>query len=186
MSWVSLDNITENQIDLIAISKRFRRSLLDVRNKRGAYIGSDHHLMVADFRLKKLATKKKFETRRKKYNVQKRQTPSRRDEFKLELKTRFSVLSIQNEATDIETTWRALKNVCTETSEKILGFRENQQKEWISKEILKEIETRKLVKENVNRSKTRQQQINAQTQYAEINKRLKRSIRKDKRNWINE
>jgi hypothetical protein len=95
-----------------------------VRNKRGADIGSDHHLMVADFRLKILATRKKFETRRKKYDVQKLQTPSVRDEFKLELKNRFSVLSIQNETTDIEATWMAIKSVYTETSEKILGFRE--------------------------------------------------------------
>jgi hypothetical protein len=42
--------------------------------------------MVADFRLKILATRKKFETRRKKYNVQNLQTLSVRDEFKLELK----------------------------------------------------------------------------------------------------
>jgi hypothetical protein len=42
------------------------------------------------------------------------------------------------------------------------------------------------VKENVNRSKTRQQKISKQTQYSEINKRVKRSIRKDKRKWINE
>ena len=32
----------------------------------------------------------------------------------------------------------------------------------------------------------RQQKISTQTQYSEINKRVKRSIRKDKRNWINE
>ena len=43
-----------------------------------------------------------------------------------------------------------------------------------------------MAKENVNRSKTRQQKISAQTQYIEINKRVKRSIRKDKRNLINE
>jgi len=43
-----------------------------------------------------------------------------------------------------------------------------------------------LAKENVNRSKTRQQKISTQTQDSEINKRVKRSIRKDKRNWINE
>ena len=67
-----------------------------------------------------------------------------------------------------------------------MGFRENQQKEWISEETWKEIETRKVAKGNVNRSKTRQQKISAQTQYSEINKRVKRSIRKDKRNWINE
>jgi len=112
--------------------------------------------------------------------------PSVREEFKLELKNRFSVLSTQNEDTDIEESWKAIKNVYIETSEKILGFRENQQKQWISEETWKETEIRKLAKENVNKSKMRQQKISAQTQYSEINKKVKRSIRKYKRNWINE
>ena len=43
-----------------------------------------------------------------------------------------------------------------------------------------------MAKENIKRSKTRQQKISSQTQYSEINKRVNRSIRKDKRNWINE
>ena len=107
--WVSPDNITENQTDHIAISKRFRRSLLDVRNKRGADIGSDHHLMIANFRFKILAAKKEFETRRKKCKVQKLQKTSIRGGFKLELKNRFSVLSTQNEDTDIEARWKAKK-----------------------------------------------------------------------------
>jgi len=67
VSWVSPHNVTENQIDHIAISKRFRRSLLDVRNKTGADISSDHHLMIANFRFKILAARRKTETRRKKY-----------------------------------------------------------------------------------------------------------------------
>ena len=58
VSWVSPDNITENQIEHIAISEKFRRSLLDVRNKRGADIGSDHHLIIANFRLKNISRKK--------------------------------------------------------------------------------------------------------------------------------
>jgi len=185
MSWVSPENVMENQTDHIAISKRFTRSLLDVRNKRGADIGSDHHLMIADFRFKILAARKKTETRRKEYNVQKLQIPSVRVEFKLELKNRFSVLSTQNEDTDTADSWKAIKNVYIETSEKILGFRQNQQKEWISEETRKEIGRRKLAKGNGNRSKSRQQKISTQTQYSEINKRVKRSIRKDKRNWIN-
>jgi exonuclease III len=102
VSWVSPDNIMENQIDHIAISKRFRRSLLIVRNKRGAEIGSDHHLMIANFRFKILTARKKIEARRKKYYVQKLQMPSLREELKLELKNRSSVLSTQNEDTDIE------------------------------------------------------------------------------------
>jgi len=62
VSWVAPDNITENQIEHIAISERFRRSLLDVRNKRGADIGSDHRLIIANFRFKTLAARKKIET----------------------------------------------------------------------------------------------------------------------------
>jgi len=80
-----------------------------VRNKRGADIGSDHHLMIANFRFKILAPRKKFETRRKKYNVQKLQMSSVREEFKLELKNRLSVLSTLNEDTYVEESWKAIK-----------------------------------------------------------------------------
>jgi len=58
--------------------------------------------MIANVRFKILAARKKFETRRKKYNAQKLQKPSIREEFKLELKNRFTILSTQNEDTDIE------------------------------------------------------------------------------------
>jgi len=105
VSWVYPDNIMGTQINHIAISKRFRKTLLDVRNKRGAHIGSDHRLVIADFRFKILDARKKIETRRKKYNVQQLKMPSVREEFKLGLKIRFSVLSTQNENTDIEESW---------------------------------------------------------------------------------
>jgi endonuclease/exonuclease/phosphatase family metal-dependent hydrolase len=49
-TWVS-------PIDHIAISQSFRRSLLDVRTKTGADVGSDHHLAVASFRMKITANK---------------------------------------------------------------------------------------------------------------------------------
>ena len=45
VTWVSPDNWTENQIDYICVSSRFRRSLLDVRVKRGADV-ADHHLLM--------------------------------------------------------------------------------------------------------------------------------------------
>jgi endonuclease/exonuclease/phosphatase family metal-dependent hydrolase len=42
-AWVSPNLRTENQIDHIAISRLFRKSLPDVCTKREADIGSDHH-----------------------------------------------------------------------------------------------------------------------------------------------
>ncbi|XP_063547687.1 probable cationic amino acid transporter [Cydia strobilella] len=47
-TWNSPDGVTKNQIAHLAISS----SLLDVRNRRGADIDSDHHLVVAEVRLK--------------------------------------------------------------------------------------------------------------------------------------
>lgn len=51
-TWRSPDNLTENQIDHLCISKKFRRSLQDVRVRRGADVASDHHLVVARLKLK--------------------------------------------------------------------------------------------------------------------------------------
>jgi hypothetical protein len=44
----------------MAISKRFRRSLLYVTNKRGTDIGSDHHLMIAHIMFKISAARKEI------------------------------------------------------------------------------------------------------------------------------
>ena len=46
VAWVSPDNSTENQINHICINKKFRRSLQDVRARRGADVASDHHLVI--------------------------------------------------------------------------------------------------------------------------------------------
>ncbi|VDP40306.1 unnamed protein product [Schistosoma margrebowiei] len=51
-TWISPDHTTENQIDHICINKKFRRTMEDVRIRRGADIVSDHHLVVANFKLK--------------------------------------------------------------------------------------------------------------------------------------
>ena len=51
-TWISPDLQTENQIDNLTITKKWRRVLLDVRVKRGADINSDHHLLVGEFRMK--------------------------------------------------------------------------------------------------------------------------------------
>lgn len=45
-TWVSPDRNTEKQIDHICVSKKFRRSLQDVRVKRGVDAAKDHHLLT--------------------------------------------------------------------------------------------------------------------------------------------
>ena len=56
-TWTSPDGRTENQIDHITISRNWKRSLHDVRVKRGADAASDHHLVVAVLKIKLRAYK---------------------------------------------------------------------------------------------------------------------------------
>ena len=51
-TWISSNERDMNQIDHLLISGNWRRSLQDVRVRRGAYVGSDHHLIVAHIKLK--------------------------------------------------------------------------------------------------------------------------------------
>ena len=51
-TWVSPDHRTENQIDHICISQKFKRSMQDVRVHRGADAASDHHLVLTKLKLK--------------------------------------------------------------------------------------------------------------------------------------
>ncbi|VDP26036.1 unnamed protein product [Schistosoma curassoni] len=47
-AWISLNHTTEKQIDHICINKKFRRTMEDVRTRRGDDIASNHHLVVAN------------------------------------------------------------------------------------------------------------------------------------------
>lgn len=51
-TWMSPDHKTRNQIDHVAIDKKFRRCLQDVRVIKGADSYSDHHLVRAKLTLK--------------------------------------------------------------------------------------------------------------------------------------
>ena len=51
-TWTSPDGHTKNQIDFIAITRKWRRSLQDSRSKRGADVASDHHLVIGTLKVK--------------------------------------------------------------------------------------------------------------------------------------
>jgi hypothetical protein len=81
-----------------------------VRNKRGADIGSDHHL-VANFKLKIQAHKQRTKQLRKRYDISRLKDDKKIQElFKLELTNRFQILTdmerVENET--IEEIWRKI------------------------------------------------------------------------------
>ena len=135
VTWVSPDHKTKNRVDHVAIGRKSRRSLQDVRNKRGADIGSDYHLVVAKFKMKIQPYKRRTEHLRKQYDVSKlKDDENVRESFKIELKNRFQALTamenMENETIDEK--WRKIRIAFTEVSDSVLGFKgKNNKEDWM-------------------------------------------------------
>jgi hypothetical protein len=122
VTWVSPDNETENQIDHLTSSRKWRSSLCDVRNRRSADVGSDHHLVIGEIKLKIAATAKVNRSGRSRFDTRKLNDLKIAESFKLELRNRFQVLreddSEERESADI-------RDELNESCKNILGYREN-------------------------------------------------------------
>ena len=92
-TWISPDGKTENQINHITIGRKWRRSLHDVRVKRGADAASDHHLVVPVLKTKLKAYRDRVGPPSIKFNVQCLREEQKSEEFKVEVRNRFSLLS---------------------------------------------------------------------------------------------
>ena len=172
VTWMSPDQVTENQIDHIGISRKFRRSMLDVRAKRGVDAASDHHLIVT----KQILELKMYRTStsaRIKCNVYLLRDKAFAEAFQITLSNRYQVLADMHEENDqentenvedIESYWHTIKQMWTKSCEEVVGKRKRQHKPWITTETLKKIEERKSRKD-LNRSRTRAEKALAQQQY---------------------
>ncbi|VDP54556.1 unnamed protein product [Schistosoma margrebowiei] len=111
VTWTSLDNTTQNQIDHICINKTFRRTMEDVRTKRGADIASDHQLLVAKMKLK---LKKRWKTGRtisQKFNTAFPQDTNKLNKSKLAFNNKFQAFHdlLNGEGTTVESNWKGIK-----------------------------------------------------------------------------
>jgi len=91
LTWRPPDGAIENQIDHVAISRRWRSTFQDTRMKRSADAGSDHYLVVAEIKMKLLAGKKPKSTRNK-YCTSKLREQSVKNDFVIALANRYEVL----------------------------------------------------------------------------------------------
>ena len=151
-TWISPDMRTENQIDHIGISQKFRRTLQDVRVKRGADAATDHHLVVAKLKLKLKRCRNQTPTNTR-FNVPLLNNINKQAEYQLELPNRYGAL--QDEDTDcIDSTWEKMRDSWQAACKNIVGTRKGNQQEWITAESIQRLEERNDKKEVLNRSKT--------------------------------
>jgi hypothetical protein len=92
-TWWSPDGSVSNEIDYICISKRWRSSLRDVKVRRGADVGSDHHLLVSEIKLKFKKIQKPAIA--KPLDVDKLKDCNKRKEFEIVLNNKLELLAVR-------------------------------------------------------------------------------------------
>ncbi|VDP85336.1 unnamed protein product [Schistosoma mattheei] len=86
----------------------------------------------------------------------------------------------------MEDNWKGIKEALTSTCQEVLGLKKHHHREWIFKETLDKIKERKNKKTAINNSRTRAEKVQAQAEYIEANKQVKKSIRADKKKYVEE
>ncbi|VDO89079.1 unnamed protein product [Schistosoma margrebowiei] len=141
----------------------------DVRTRRGVDMALNHHLVVANLKLK---LKKNWAN----------------SNTKVALKNRFPALQdlLEEEETTMEDNWEGVKEALTSTCQEVLGLKKHHHKGWISIETLNKSKERKNKKTAINNSRTRAEEVQAQAEYIESNKQVKKSIKTDKKKYVEE
>jgi len=92
LTWCSPSGRDKNQIVHLMINGTWRRSLQDVRVRRRADVGSDHHLVTANLKLK-LERNGPNKARQQQFDAIKLKEPRARSTFTLQLKNKFQALA---------------------------------------------------------------------------------------------
>ncbi|VDP89232.1 unnamed protein product, partial [Schistosoma mattheei] len=110
------------------------------------------------------------------------------NEFKIALNNRSQTLQdlLNEEETTMEDNWKSIKEALTSTCQEVLGLKKHHHKEWISIETLDRIKERNNKKTAINNSRTRAEKVQAQAEYMEANKQVKKSIKADKQKYVEE
>ncbi|CAH8533033.1 unnamed protein product [Schistosoma turkestanicum] len=113
--WISPDHTTQNQIDHICINIKFRRTMENVRTKRGADIASDNHFLVARMKLKLKKHWTTGQTTSNKFNTAFLRDTVKLNEFEIALSIRFQDLHdiLNGEETTMEKNWKRIKEKIT-------------------------------------------------------------------------
>ncbi|VDP82721.1 unnamed protein product [Schistosoma mattheei] len=93
---------------------------------------------------------------------------------------------LKEEETTMEENWKCIKEALTSRCEEVMGRSKHHHKEFISIKTLDKIKERKNKKTAINNSRTRAEKVKAQAEYTEANKQVKKGIRADKKEYVEE
>ena len=165
-TWTS-DGQHRNQIDYILCSQRWRHCIQSAKTRPGADCGSDHELLIAQFRCKFKKVGKT--TRLFRYDLN--QIPY---DYTVEVRNRFKVLDLIDKVPD--ELWTEVRDIVQETEIKTIPMEKKSKKaKWLSGEALQIAVKRREAKSKGEKEK-----------YKHLNAELQRIARRDKKAFFSD
>ncbi|VDP49681.1 unnamed protein product [Schistosoma curassoni] len=121
-----------------------------------------------------------------KFNTASLRDTDKLNKLKMALSNKFQAVhdQLNREETTMESIWKEIKETITSTCHKVLGHKKHHHIEWITVDTLDMIQERRNKEAAINTSRTRAENAKAQAEYIEVNKQVKRSIRTEKRKYV--
>ena len=178
-TWHSPDGKTHNQIDFILVPQRFKSSVNKAKTRTfpGADIGSDHDMVLANFKLK-LKAKRSPKSSRISFDLDQLKDPEIAHAYQARVGGKFAALNLIDQ--DIDTLANHTKEVLLTTAQEVLGKRRKKNRPWVTSEVLDLCDERRKLKGMKHTS------VTANTQYKIVHGNVRKKMRKAKQNWIDE
>lgn len=119
-TWKSPDSNTINTIDHILIDARHFSNVLDVRNRRGANIDSDHFLVEARLRARISNIKKSTGNKNNSYSTSKLHEEEQRVKYEKKLEEKLNEIQ-SSDPSCVNQNWKLCRQKLEETAEEIIG-----------------------------------------------------------------
>ena len=180
VTWRSPDGVTENMIDYVLISKRWKSSVMDTVSLPGGDFDSDHTLLMSKIklRLKRLPKTTKIP----RFRTELLRDPTKKATYNSSLSTKFrDILSTSNPLATPEEIDRLAEHATSailETASDILGRKAKVEKPWITEEIIRLCDQKRLHNNKSDRS--------SRDTYKHLKRKVEREMRKAFRRHIAE
>ena len=184
-TWTSPNGRTKNQIDHTLIAKEFRSSVMDTVVRRGADVGSDHYLVETRLKLK-LKGNPRGKKGQGRLDTQKLAAEEMLVKYNVEVRNRFQALEDLEEEENADQMNSRMENIYVGAAKDVLGIAKRTSKPWLSGGTWKKVAERRQLKLKLESTRSERVKQRIRGQYKEKDQEVKRSARKDKRNWMNE
>lgn len=174
-TWHAPDGIHHNQIDYILVQNRFRTGINRAKTRTfpGADVGSDHDLVIMNFRVR-LKRLKKPKNARLKFDLERLKDPTICETFQATIGGKFAPLMTLEE--DAEVLTNRFNTIMTDTAKDVLGLHRRKNKPWVTKEILNLCDARRDLKNS--------RHTTGANEYKMLTKKIRKSMKEAKESWI--